>query len=189
MKKLLVFMALALALALTGCIPSSIHPFYTENDLVFDPNLIGSWGDADTETTFIERADSLVYKISLEDKSGRAAFEGHLFKINGVLFLELFPDADELKINETYKQHLIPVHSLYRIEQTEPDLILNAIDYNWLMKLNEMDDQTSPVDFLEIEGRLFLSSPTEKLQAFIAANLDTPGAFTTEPMILHRIKR
>lgn len=187
MKRLLVFLGLGLSLGMTGCIPSAVNPFYAEKDLVFDPNLIGTYGEGETESTFIERADSMVYKISLEDESGRAAFEGHLFKINDMLFLDLFPDADELTMNETYKEHLIPVHSLYRVEKTEPELILNIFDYDWLTK--EMRKQPAPLAHIEVQGRIFFTASTEELQAFIIKNLNTPDAWSTDPMVLNRITR
>lgn len=187
MKNIVILLGLGLSLAMTGCIPSAVNPFYTENDLVFDPNIIGSWGEEETETTFIERADSMVYKVSLEDESGRAAFEGHLFKINGLLFLDLFPDADELAMNETYKEHLIPVHSLYRVVQTEPDLVLNIFDYDWLLK--EMDKQPAPLAHIKVNGRIFFTATTEELQAFVVKNINTPGAWGNDPLVLHRIIR
>ncbi len=186
MKKYMILLALGAVFMLTGCIPCSINQFYSEDNLTFDPNIIGSWGENDTETTFIEQVDSFTYRISLEDETGRAAFEGHLFKINGVLFLDLFPDADELQMNETYKEHLIPVHSVYRVIKTEPDLVIDTYDYGWLV--DTMEKQPPPLDFIETNGRMFFTSPTEKLQEFIANNLDTQGAFLGDPMVLHRIR-
>jgi len=187
MKKATILLLLGLALAMSGCIPSAVHQFYTEDDLVFDPNILGAWGEDGVETTFFEQADSLTYLISLEDESGRASFEGHLFKLNGVLLLDLTPDFDELQMNETYKQFLLPVHSLYRVEQTEPDFAINMLDYQWLTQ--ELKKQPAPLEFFEVEGRAFITSPTEQMQAFLLTALDNPDAFTHDPMVLHRIKR
>ncbi len=187
MKKVVILLGLGMSLVMTGCLPSGINPFYSENDLVFDPNIIGSWGESDVETTFIERADSLVYKVSLEDESGRAAFEGHLFKINDMLFLDLYPDAEELTMNETYKEHLIPVHSLYRVEKTHPDLVLNVFDYDWLAR--EMDRQPAPLAHIKVQGRIFFTATTEELQAFVVKNMATAGAWSDDPLVLHRIIR
>ena len=38
-RKLLPFI---LAVALAGCIPS-LHPLFTEDDLIFEPKLLGTW--------------------------------------------------------------------------------------------------------------------------------------------------
>ena len=37
---------LLLAVVLSACVPS-LHPFYTETDLVFDPALLGEWVEED----------------------------------------------------------------------------------------------------------------------------------------------
>lgn len=33
------------ALILAECFVPSLHPFYTDKDLVFDPALVGTWGE------------------------------------------------------------------------------------------------------------------------------------------------
>jgi len=40
MKILLTF---GIALLISGCLQPSLHPLFTEKDLVFDPGLIGAW--------------------------------------------------------------------------------------------------------------------------------------------------
>jgi hypothetical protein len=42
MKKIYLFSAAILLLALSGCL-STVHPIFTEKDLVFDPRLVGKW--------------------------------------------------------------------------------------------------------------------------------------------------
>ena len=44
-RMILISTGLALALA-TGCVLTSVYPFYFEKDVVFEPALLGSWQKA-----------------------------------------------------------------------------------------------------------------------------------------------
>jgi hypothetical protein len=78
-NKILVLLALALA----GCVPSW-NPFYTENDLVFDPALAGAWRpveakDASKEAWEFTKAGDKHYQLAQTDEEGqKAAFEVRL---------------------------------------------------------------------------------------------------------------
>ncbi|HXU77052.1 MAG TPA: hypothetical protein VN794_10810, partial [Methylomirabilota bacterium] len=57
----------AAAVLLAGCVVSSVCPFYTEKDLVFEPAILGSWinqKDA-SETWKFERGEKLAYRFTL----------------------------------------------------------------------------------------------------------------------------
>src|SRR5437899_865493 len=42
-KSLHILVALFLGIFLTGCVVSSIYPFYTNKDVAFDPALVANW--------------------------------------------------------------------------------------------------------------------------------------------------
>src|SRR6266581_4332910 len=65
MKNILLALVLVALCGLIGCIPTSINPLYTGEDLVFDPALIGVWsskGDS-KETWAFEKAGDTEYKL------------------------------------------------------------------------------------------------------------------------------
>lgn len=41
-----------LAVILGGCVPS-LHPLFTENDLIFDANLVGKWASMEPNETIV----------------------------------------------------------------------------------------------------------------------------------------
>ena len=43
---------LFLLLLCSGCIPTSLHPLYTEEDILFDQRLIGSWSEEDGDDSW-----------------------------------------------------------------------------------------------------------------------------------------
>ena len=55
MRFLFVTLVCGIALLLTGCVPS-LHPLYTDADLIFEPQLIGLWAvDENDETWRFEK--------------------------------------------------------------------------------------------------------------------------------------
>src|SRR5436190_15671489 len=97
--KLLVLASIALC-GVVGCIPTSINPLYTGQDLVFDPALIGVWsGEGDSKETWtFEKAGDTEYKFICTDDEGKTGrFEAHLLKLGHTQFLDLFPDESGIE--------------------------------------------------------------------------------------------
>ena len=62
------------ALLLAACIPS-IHPFYTEKDLVFDNRLLGEWHEKDktndAQIWNFDKAETNTYKLKVTEEPGK----------------------------------------------------------------------------------------------------------------------
>jgi len=100
-------------LFLSSCfLVPSVHPLYTEADIVFDPALLGVWtaDDSKDTLTFIEEGANSYKLIVAGDDGPKGEFIVHLVKIGGARFLDLqkfllahvktegaFGEADELK--------------------------------------------------------------------------------------------
>src|SRR5207245_7376674 len=94
MRSLTALLTLGLLLALGGCIPS-LHPLYTDNDVVFDPALLGQWVRAERDskqTLTFTKADKNAYKLVQTDDSSNGVYIAHLVKLDGKLFLDIKPD-------------------------------------------------------------------------------------------------
>ena len=99
---------------MTGCIPS-VHPLYTEQDLIFDRLLVGVWdGEDGKETWTFTRSGENAYTLRFVDGKGKAGqFSVHLLKVGDRRFLDLCPADPDLPQNDFYKFHLLPVHSFF----------------------------------------------------------------------------
>lgn len=66
MRKLIYLIFGILLFILSGCGVSSIHPLYTEQDVIFDPALLGDWTDKDSKgtSTFTKSGDK-VYNLEI----------------------------------------------------------------------------------------------------------------------------
>jgi len=66
-RKIVVIFGAAVLLA--GCI-TSLHPFYTEENLIFDPSLLGTWVVIDPETGREEAEDGMTWTFTQSGEKG-----------------------------------------------------------------------------------------------------------------------
>ena len=100
-----------LVVLLGCCLVPSIHPLYTDEDLVFEEELLGKWSDGNDIWEF-KKAEGKAYKMRFfNGKEGQ--FEAHLVELDGVRFLDIFPDGETLdNVQNFYKIHLFSVSRL-----------------------------------------------------------------------------
>lgn len=158
---------LAALIVIGGCIPS-LNPVYRPEDLVFDESALGVWTQQDGKGRWeFTKRDDKSYRLVYTDQEGQQGrFVAHLAKIDGTLFLDLFPDEVAVDGNSFYKIHLMPIHTIYLVKQIEPSLELAAIDNEWLDK--ELAAQPSSVQTSSYNGRKLITAPTDDVRAFVA---------------------
>ncbi len=180
-----------LLLVLGGCVPS-LHPLYTEKDLIFDPALLGEWtlGKNNKESwTFTKAGEKQYQLVYIDDEGKEGKFCVHLLKIEGRLFLDLFPmELDSKKTDEDpkenafYKLHLVPAHTFMLVKQIQPTLQMAFLNPSWAkdyLKAHPDAVRHEKVDHDEI----VLTAPTKELQAFVLKHEKDADAFATlDPM-------
>ena len=185
MKKILFALVMIALCGVIGCIPTSINPLYTEQDLVFDPALIGVWrGDGDAKETWaFEKAGDKEYKFVYTEEDGKIGrFEAHLLKLGNTLFLDLFPDEsgiEDMDRSGFYKVHLLRTHSFLKVTRIEPALQLAPLDLKWLREF--LGKNPKAIRHHKIgegdEAQIVLTDSTPELRQFVEKHLKTEGAF------------
>jgi len=173
-QKLLFYL---LAVLLGGCV-LSLHPLYTEDDLIFEEKLLGNWRKyGSTETWQFERANGdKHYKVIYTDDNGKkGSFDAGLGEINDVMYLNIFPQEPKLKENDYYKFHILRAHSFIRIERIEPNLVMRAMNPDTLKKMLENDPNL--IKHEVVEDRLVLTASTKELQKFMKAHANDEDFF------------
>jgi hypothetical protein len=168
-------------LLFAGCV-QSLHPFYTEEQLTFEPNLVGYWSDADGKNTLDipelnADPDSKAYRVSYTDEHGKTgAFIARLARVDKHLIADITPEELDEARGGMYKAQFLPVHSCLLVEVTRDSLKVRSMDYNWLRK--ELEARPASISHENLDGdRILLTAPPEKVQAFVLKHVDTPGAF------------
>ncbi|MHC4060345.1 MAG: hypothetical protein ACYSUC_01085 [Planctomycetota bacterium] len=169
-KELLFYL---LAFLLGGCIPvMSLHPLYTEKDVVFEEELLGVWIDdpnGPEETMEFRRPNESEeeYELIFTDEEGnKGVFVAHLVKLKDKLFLDVQPDQfpsgkkDAEEMAMPYNAFFfVPVHTFIEVdcieslpaaanciggdEEVEEDLLKKlSMDYDYVLKMRLTDDDS-----------------------------------------------
>ena len=176
MRKSLTLTFLALMLFMTGCI-QSLHPLYTEPDLIFDPTLIGEWTDKEgKETWAFTKSAEKDYKLEYIDKDGKKGeFDVHLLKVKNRRFLDFFPADPDLKQNDFYQAHILPVHTFVQVQQIEPTLQMAMMESDWIKKF--LQKNPDAIKHEKVDDTIVLTAQPKELQAFLIKHEKTPDAW------------
>lgn len=178
----------AFGLLLAGCVVTSVYPYYTAKDAVFEPALVGTWRGTEPDAKpdefwQFEKLENQAYKLTMADGEKRKEYDTHLFKLGGHLFLDCFP--------RERPEDSLPPHYLLRVGSVAPVLAITALDYDWLKQLLEKNPKAVrhlivPKKLGESgDGDLVLTASTAELQKFILKHVNNTNAFGE----LARLKR
>jgi hypothetical protein len=196
-----------LAALLGGCVPIfSLHPLYTEKEVVFKQDLVGAWADPNepggtwkfTRNTESENA----YILTLDADEGiKGLFDAHLVNLKGELYLDLFPsekgfeelmesleEAAKDPNNNVWAFNLfatVPVHTFVKVDLSESTLSLRLTDDELMKKILEKDPKAIKHVLLDSD-RYILTATTQELQAFV--NKYGDADLFEDPMVLKRAK-
>jgi len=177
-----IFIVFGIALALTACAPS-LHPFYTDDDVVFDEALPGLWIDDSGGTyKFTKSGDNYYELLVMDDEPAR--FEARLIDLGGVTFLDLYPKPLGKEIN-LYPGNFAPAHTLARVTIGKDSISIAMMDGGWLKRLSDQNQLDLKHERIN-DDMIALTAPTRELQAFALKNIDNKEAFG-EVEALHRI--
>jgi len=189
------FLFYILAVIAGGCVPVlSLHPLYTEKDVVLDKKLYGTWTDDpnDPETTWEFKSiddPKNAYKLIFTDEDGKkGSFVAHLVKLQDKLFLDIFPSElpwesdDPNKMDWPYNSlFLIPAHTFMKVDSIEPQLKLRLTLESKMEEL--LKENPSAIEHTSVGDRIVITESTKKLQAFVLKYADDERVFTDQVVL------
>ena len=195
-KKALFYLLAAL---LGGCVPvMSLHPLYTEKDVVFEEKLLGRWVDdpnspeSTLEFNRIEEPKNAYNLVFYDEEGKKGSFVAHLVRLQNRLFLDVYPSKPPWEIEDPNKLELpynsffsIPAHTFIKIDFNGPQLkmwVTNDVEMKKLLK-----EEPNAVKHTFIEDKLILTAPTKELQNFVLKYADDKRVFKGE-IVLGRKK-
>ena len=179
MKKLAFFLAVV-GLIITGCVVTSVHPFYLEKDVVSGAPLVGHWTNIKEagEQWIFEPGAGKSLKLTCVSGNETNLVAAHLFKLGQDTFLDLFP----LEPDAPGFPPAIPSHLLLRIEQLQPKLKMSALNHDWLVRL--VQERPSTIAHVLLRDgdkgdqfRVVLTAETAKLQRFVRKQMKNAEAW------------
>jgi hypothetical protein len=174
---------------MSGCLVSSLHPFFKEEDKYFDTTMVGYWMDGDSAIWTIlpnlrneriggpEKNDSTFRITYYEDDTHYSILAGTLFRLNGVDYVDFTPHPDEDHCtSDMTSYHHVPVHTLARVQYCRDSILLYWYGDDWLNDLFEQNririkhETVYAFDY----DRHVLTAGTDELQKFIMKYANDP---------------
>jgi len=177
----------AAALLLGGCIYiPSMHPYYTIEDIRFDPEMIGTWSSGEEDWVFEQAEDQNgrrnYYRLTIVDDGQPHAFRATLFTLDQHRFLDLYPEGlsppryEDEKDIELFAAAVFPGHLVLHITGEVPQLNVALMDFDWVNAyVNKWPSRLSPV---RGNSRVLLRAKTKRLQRFLRKYVDSGELFS-----------
>ena len=184
MKTRTVILIAMLALLAGSCIPS-LFPLYTEEDLVTDDRIVGTWDTGEGSIWVIERLDytpttdffssdwsdakeNNTYKLSITETDGgdtlEADFVVHMLVLDGQHYLNFYPADFELD-HDFLSWHMVEANNFSKVWITEDSISLAFFDPSYLEEL--IDENRIKISHIRHDNGILLTAGTRELQKFV----------------------
>ncbi len=208
MKKKVYVLTGLIALFFSGCVVFSFYPLYTEKDLFPNDILTGEWYENDDQVVkfnegedvwnfahpYIDKemteVDSCSYVLTLHSEENgeevSSTFLVHIVKLAGQYFLDFYlkeyPNDGEFRLS-TF--HVIPVHTIAKLEVEKDVLKIRWFNPDWLAKL--IRENKIRIHHEANDEFILLTAKPQELQKFVTKYVNSEEAFEDGlEVILHR---
>jgi hypothetical protein len=168
----------------TSCIPS-LFPLYTDEDLVTDDRIVGTWDAGDDGIWIFERLDftpsndffspdwsdpgekktyKLVVREVTEGDTLEAAFVVHMLVLAGQHYLNYYPVDFELE-HDFLAWHMVEANNFSKVWITQDSLSLGFFDPSYLEEL--IDQNRIKISHIRHDNGILLTAQTSELQKFV----------------------
>jgi hypothetical protein len=205
MKKLFITAATIILLTtLSGCL-ATLHPLFTEKDLVFDPRLLGRWKEGNggdiitfeqgTAASFNQLPEKLrslstkAYLMTSKEDGHEVKNYCFLIRLGKELYLDFYPCENDLQKNYDgfYKQHLTKMHIFYRLRfNSDRSFNFQIFDGDFLKKLID-NKQIRIKHEVRFDGSYVITASTEELQQYVMKYADVEGALGKEDIVYAKL--
>lgn len=151
-----------------GCIPLSIHPLYTDDVLVYRPELEGVWGEdeSDGSWSFAPGGNKSYILTIREGDDPPGILTAHLAELDGSLWLDMtVEDLGDAELPEFPAMHLLPLHSFWQVEVEEDVFRIRTFDPEWLEE--RFEKKRFWIDYEKWDDWFVFTAKPERLQRFV----------------------
>lgn len=172
MKALWLLPLTLVCLIFSGCPAYSVHPLFTDQDAVVEPNLEGTWvGDSDDKSELhFKQSAAHQYSLVVSDPNSRSEqnYQVTLVRLGDQLFMDLvFTDQT---VNGTKIDDLLGAlscHVIAKVTISGNDLAYSTLEDQPIEKQNPRGARLAHVT---TEGPLLVTADTEALRRYVSAH-------------------
>ena len=198
MKKVSIILGFAFLLIFLSSCLNTLHPIFTENDLAYDPKLIGTWntenqvnkGKAIISNLATENSVELPgsistikqkgYFITYQDEHGNTKqYIAFLARIGKHLYFDYYPadKKEDRKLDEFFGIHFVRMHTSYRVEiLNDGSFELSQLDGSYVKSL--IDEKKIRISHeTDAEDDMTITASTKELQQYLLKYGDESSAY------------
>jgi hypothetical protein len=172
-------------LGLTGCGPIfSLHRFFSEDDVVFEPALLGLWVDDDGNWWTVRADGSDGYEFintpAFWDTEGFPSMNATLFRLGETLFIDFAPGEEgncetcEM-VDMPALFPAIPVHMVAVVDLGDDTLALGTLDEDWVRE--QIEKGRMEIKHERTDDGIFLTASTGSLRELLLRAAAEEGGF------------
>lgn len=199
MKPSIILIVALVAVLAQGCIIKSLHPFYTEQDVMFKSELLATWIDQDSGNWIIQPVTEKpnAYQMKYNKDGKEAVFMVHLFRLKGDLYLDFLPLSSNAQSIDLFDLHLMPTHSVAKVSKlSKEEIVIKWFNEEWLRELfahNRIKiSHEAILDELPKEDddkTYVLTASTDELQKFLIKYGNEDAAFAGDNTMWLRLTK
>lgn len=150
-----------------GCLVSSLHPIYGDDDIVFDEALLGTWEHRETEVSIVvTRGSWKSYEAAYSDRFGTTRFTLHLTAIGRARFVNVRPETGIER-----PAFVVVTHGWMQVEHSPSGLRLREPDYDAIAR--RLAAGRLGVDAAtDMKGNVIVTAAPPRLRAWLQAATD-----------------
>jgi len=187
---------LGLGAMLTGCLGGggSLRPLYTDENVIFDPLLVGEWqetGSREADRWTFAKGQDKAYTVTArwkteEGKTKPIAYEAHLVSLGMYTFLDTYPAPTEADKKVIEQYHYAGLHQQWLVKREKDTLRVATLNEDWL-DAQVLEGEIRPRVAVLEQGASVLIDPTRELQKFLLHAAADRDAFK-DFVVLKRLK-
>ena len=172
-----------------GCM-GMVHAPYTDADLTFDPELVGTWVDtAEGWSLQVISHEDGAYVLVMTDEDERSGrFVGHQFRLGQNVFMDIVPEPLHSPL-EVYENYFLPLRTLLLMKRDGPRLEVRSLNIDSLRQYLETHPSAVTYTVVNHVGKedILLTALTNRLRLFLADYVRRPGIWDEEELVLYRL--
>jgi hypothetical protein len=208
MKKVCIILGFTFLLIFLSSCLTTLHPIFTEQDLAYDPKLIGTWtieregnkeiviiSNLATENSVelpgnISDIKEKGYLISYQHEQGGnpERYIAFLARIGKYLYLDYYPayKKEDQYIDEFFGAHLVKMHTSYRVEiLNDGRFELSQLDGSYVENL--IDQKKIRINHeMGAYDNIVITASTSELQKYLIKYSDEPEAYESKKTIFKK---
>ncbi len=172
--------AITMAILFIGCPTRSLFPLFSEKNVEFKPELIGTWSlEQDGSTLSFAKSGKKSYTVVFKDKKEEKVYQVQMGRLGKFRFLDSFPAKDKSDY------HMIPTHIISKIKLDGDTLQISFLESDRLR--DPIDAHKLNVAHVRRNNEIILTASTGELQDLVIRLADDVEAFP-KPDAFIRVK-